>query len=96
MIKYAKITNKQTGLCEVGLGTNTKFYQSIGMQQLDVQQSDIDNNWYHLDLTWDDPVTKNSDVDTLSHQFFMVNTEKLLEFDTKDHRFDTIVYQELN
>ena len=56
----------------------------------------INNEWLHIDLTWDDPVTKNSDVDTLSHQFFMVNTQKLLEFDTKDHKFDTIIYQELN
>lgn len=46
MIKYAKIINQETGLCEVGLGTNASFYQSIGMTQLDVQQSDIDNNWY--------------------------------------------------
>ena len=46
MIKYAKITNEETGLCEVGLGTNTEFYKSIGMIELDVQQSDIDNSWY--------------------------------------------------
>ena len=46
MIKYAKIVNQETGLCEVGLGTNNEFYQSIGMTQLDVQQSDIDGNWY--------------------------------------------------
>lgn len=46
MIKYAKVINEETGLCEVGTGTNSSFYQSIGMTQLDVQQSDIDNNWY--------------------------------------------------
>lgn len=46
MIRYANIVNNETGLCEVGLGTNAGFYQSIGMTQLDVQQSDIDNNWY--------------------------------------------------
>ena len=46
MIKYAKIINNETGLCEVGLGTNELFYQSIGMTLLDVQQSDIDSNWY--------------------------------------------------
>ena len=56
----------------------------------------INNEWLHIDLTWVDPIIKNSDVDTLSHQFFMVNTEKLLEFDTKDHNFDTMIYQELN
>ena len=46
MIKYARIINQETGLCEVGLGTNIEFYQSVDMVELDVQQSDIDNNWY--------------------------------------------------
>ena len=50
MIKYAKLINKETGLCEVGLGTNTDFYKSIGMTQIDVKQSDIDNNWYLTEL----------------------------------------------
>lgn len=50
MIKYAKVVNKETGLCEVGLGTNNQFYQSIGMTELDVQQSDVDNNWYLTEL----------------------------------------------
>jgi hypothetical protein len=46
MIKYAKVINEETGLCEVGTGTNAEFYQSIGMTQLDVEISDVDNNWY--------------------------------------------------
>ena len=46
MIKYAKIVNEETGLCEVGTGTNNSFYESIGMIELDVQQSDINNCWY--------------------------------------------------
>lgn len=46
MFKYAKIINQQTGLCEVGVGTNTQFYNSIGMSYLDVSQSDVDNCWY--------------------------------------------------
>lgn len=48
MIKYAKVIN-ENGRCEVGDGTNINFYQSIGMQQLDVQQSDVDNCWYLAD-----------------------------------------------
>lgn len=46
MIKYAQLINEETGLCTVGIGTNTEFYKSIGMVELDVQQSDIDNAWY--------------------------------------------------
>ena len=49
MIKYASIINEKTGLCSVGTGTNSDFYRSIGMQQLDVKQSDIDGAWYISD-----------------------------------------------
>ena len=46
MIKFAKVINNETGLCEVGLGTDAEFYISIGMELLNVQQSDVDGNWY--------------------------------------------------
>ena len=46
MIKYAKVINEDTGLCEVGLGTNIEKYQSMGMTELDVEKSDVDNEWY--------------------------------------------------
>lgn len=49
MFKYAKVINKETGLCNVGVGTNADFYKSIGMVELDVQQSDIDGAWYLKD-----------------------------------------------
>ena len=49
MILYAKIENEETGLCTVGTGTNIDFYKSIGMIELDVQQSDVDYNWYLID-----------------------------------------------
>ncbi len=49
MIKYAKVINEQTGLCEVGIGTNSKFYKSIGMKELDVSLSDINGQWYLSD-----------------------------------------------
>jgi len=49
MIKYAKVINQETGLCEVGTGTNAEFYKSIGMIELDVEHSDIDNNWYLIE-----------------------------------------------
>lgn len=49
MIKYCKIINKEKGLVEIGTGTNANFYKSIGMTQLDVQQSDIDGAWYLTD-----------------------------------------------
>lgn len=45
MLKYALIINENTKLCEVGIGTNSKFYQSIGMTEQDVVQA-YDGSWY--------------------------------------------------
>ncbi len=45
MIKYAKIINEETKICQVGIGTNTSFYESIGMVEMDVEKS-YDGAWY--------------------------------------------------
>lgn len=45
MLKYAQIVNEETKQCEVGLGTNTEFYKSIGMTEMDVEQA-YDGQWY--------------------------------------------------
>ena len=45
MKKYAKIVNNESKLCEVGTGTNSKFYQSIGMTEQDVEQA-WNGAWY--------------------------------------------------
>ena len=45
MKKYAKVINEETKQCEVGLGTNSAFYQSIGMTEMEVEQA-YDGSWY--------------------------------------------------
>ena len=45
MKKYAKIINEETKACEVGLGTNSAFYKSIGMSEMDVEQA-YNGQWY--------------------------------------------------
>lgn len=46
MLKYAKIIDDNTGLCDVGIGTNAGYYVSIGMKELDVEQSEVNGQWY--------------------------------------------------
>ena len=45
MFKYAKVVNEETKACNVGIGTNVKFYQSLGMTLRDVEQ-DQNGKWY--------------------------------------------------
>lgn len=54
----------------------------------------LDNNWYHLDLTWDDPVAANGN-DYLEHDYFLINTKQLLLLDTTQHVFNQEIYEEL-
>ena len=45
MKKYAKIVNEETKKCDVGIGTNAQFYESIGMIEMDVEQA-YNGSWY--------------------------------------------------
>ena len=54
----------------------------------------INNNWYHLDLTWDDPVSKDG-KDYLEHNYFLIDTKQLLSIEKTQHQFSTLSYPEL-
>lgn len=82
MIKYAKVINEQTGLCEVGIGTNSKFYKSIGMKEQDVSQSDIDGKWYLSDKC---PMKSNETKLAEAKQAKLNEaTDKAYSFENKD------------
>lgn len=53
----------------------------------------INNEWKHLDLTWDDPVTSNGS-NILTHKFFLINTTTLNNLDKEQHIFDKNIYIE--
>lgn len=54
----------------------------------------INNKWYHLDLTWDDPITDTGE-NYLMHDYFLITT-KQLKYKAKDqHAFNETIYSEL-
>lgn len=53
----------------------------------------LDDKWYNIDLTWDDPVTQDGH-DVLDHKFFLIDNEKLLSLDKTEHTYDKTVYNE--
>ena len=54
----------------------------------------LDGVWYHLDLTWDDPVTQNN-INVLTDDFFLISSNELINKDVSEHQFDVNVYSEL-
>lgn len=59
MKKYAKVINEETKACEVGLGTNSNFYQSIGMTEMEVEQG-YDGQWYLKGYAPEKPVEQKA------------------------------------
>jgi uncharacterized protein YraI len=87
---YGLLTNK-TAVCD---GYAETFMIFMLLNEIDCQtvtgyasedhawnQVCVDNKWYNIDITWDDPITKDSKtgkvVDTLRYTYFMINDEVL-------------------
>lgn len=51
----------------------------------------IDGNWYHLDLTWDDPI---SDTNINRDTYFLITTETLEKLNDGTHNFNKEIYIE--
>ena len=54
----------------------------------------INNEWLHLDLTWDDPVTDTNE-NVLLDDFFLISNNKLVGKNTKQHNYDINIYKEI-
>ncbi|MDD3453424.1 MAG: transglutaminase domain-containing protein [Bacilli bacterium] len=53
----------------------------------------LNNEWLHLDLTWDDPVTSNNE-NRLEYNYFLIKTAKLQSIDTGQHNYEKEIYSE--
>lgn len=51
----------------------------------------LDGKWYHLDLTWDDPI---SDININRDTYFLINTKTLEKINDATHTFDKNIYSE--
>lgn len=76
MKKYAKVTNEETKQCSVGLGTNTEFYKSIGMVEMDVEQA-YDGNWYLQGYAPEKPAPTHEEISDLREQAYIKEIDTL-------------------
>ena len=88
MKKYARIVNEETKACEVGTGTNTAFYQSIGMSEMEVEQA-YDGSWYLKGYAPQKPIEqREAEVRSVRNQY-LEQTDKFMIVDypiTDDER----------
>lgn len=55
----------------------------------------INNQWLHLDLTWDDPIDSKSNDDSITHKFYLIDTDTLESYNITDHEYDKSVFVEV-
>lgn len=71
------------GIPNMKISNNTHVWNLVYLNQ----------QWLHLDLTWDDPVV-NTNENLLLHNYFLITNAELQSKDTVYHKFDTTIYPE--
>ena len=51
----------------------------------------IDDKWYHLDLTWDDPVSED-DKEILDDAYFLISDNELKNIEQEEHNYKEEIY----
>lgn len=84
MKKYALIIDEETKACQVGLGDNVEFYQSLGFEEMEVEQA-YDGGWYVLGYAPQKPLEayKQEKLNALR----TLKDEKLSEFSYNGNTF---------
>ena len=85
---YAKIENEETKQVSVGTGTNTAFYQSIGMVEMEVEQA-YDGSWYLKGYAPEKPVEEKEAEVRAVRNSYLEQTDKFMITDypiTDDER----------
>lgn len=76
MLKYAQITNEETKECSVGIGTDTEFYQSIGMEEMDVEEA-YNGAWYLVGYVPEKPLPTKEEIEFLREQAYVKEVDVL-------------------
>ena len=99
--KATGLYSNHLALCSGYTDTMALYLNILGIKNYKISTEDhiwnalyLDDNWYHLDLTWDDPIT-NDNREILIYDFFLINDENLYQKKTSQHAYDRKIYTEI-
>lgn len=88
------------GICGGYSDTMAIFLNKLGIKNYKIANEthvwnliNLDGKWYHLDLTWDDPVLDTKE-NILINDFFLISTDELQQKDPYQHLFNKAIYKE--
>lgn len=87
------------GICNGYSDLMKIFLHELGIESIKIASENhiwnlvkLDNKWYHLDLTWDDPVLENG-KDIIDYNYFMIDTKDLIELNDNQHFYNKDIYK---
>lgn len=99
--KAYNVLIKGMGICGGYTDSLAIFLDHIGIDNFKVSTEKhiwnvvFDGTWKHVDVTWDDPVSKPQ-VNRLIHDYFMISSDEIIRNDSTKHNFNKELYKELN
>lgn len=90
------------GICSGYTDTMQLFLEKMNVKNYRISSSThvwnyvyVEGKWYHVDLTWDDPIMSDGS-DALKDNYFMIDTNTLLSREDNEHNFNKDIYIEAN
>lgn len=88
--------------CNGYADTMALFLDRLGVKNFRVASSThvwnvvyLNNEWFHIDVTWDDPITKKPNSNELTHKFYLITTDTLESYNIEEHDFSKIIFGEV-
>lgn len=99
--KASGVLTNHIALCSGYTDLMAVYLNMIGVKNFKVSTNEhiwnavyLDNNIYHLDLTWDDPDLDNG-MSMIIYSFFLITDEELTLKETQQHTYNKEIYKEL-
>ena len=93
------VLTENYGVCGGYTDTMMLFLERFGIKSIRISSENhiwnyvnLDGEWLHLDLTWDDPISSDDD-DILDDTYFLINNDELEQFESEEHYFDESIYE---
>ena len=89
-----------SGICSGYSEAMQLFLEKLGVKNYRISTSthewnivNVEGNWLHMDVTWDDPETTDG-RNILNHNYFLISSDELHNNDNTDHNYDEKIYLE--
>ena len=89
---YQSGDDEEIAICHGGVNANELVLMTLLSTNDHIWNVvNINNKWYHIDLTWDDPIVSTG-KDVVIYDYFLITTDELKNKNDGEHNFNEEFY----